>query len=45
MALLEDAEIDYELIEPDTTLMGYDANVFSYWDKETTRTLCRWQGV
>ena len=24
MALLEDAEMDYELIEPDTSLMGYD---------------------
>tara|TARA_B100000085_G_scaffold169092_2_gene153906 strand:- start:2462 stop:2788 length:327 start_codon:yes stop_codon:yes gene_type:complete len=39
MALLEDAEIDYELIEPDTTLMGYDV-MFSVTGTKKPPVLC-----
>ncbi len=39
MALLEDAEIDYELIEPDTTLMGYDV-MFSVTGSKKPPVLC-----
>lgn len=39
MSMLEEAEIDYELIEPDTTLMGYDV-MFSVTGTKRTPVLC-----
>lgn len=39
MALLEDAEMDYELIEPDTTLMGYNV-MFSVTGTKKPPVLC-----
>ena len=39
MALLEESEIDYELIEPDSTLMGYEV-MFSVTGTKRTPVLC-----
>ena len=39
MALLEQAEIDYELIEPDASLMGYQV-MFSVTGTRRTPVLC-----
>ena len=39
MSLLEDAEIDYELIEPDTTLMGCEV-MFSVTGTKKPPVLC-----
>ena len=39
MSMLEEAEMDYELIEPDATLMGYEV-MFSVTGTEKTPVLC-----
>jgi hypothetical protein len=39
MSLLEESDTDYELIEPDTTLMGYEV-MFSVTGSKKTPVLC-----
>ena len=39
MSMLEEADMDYELIEPDTTLMGYEV-MFSVTGSKKTPILC-----
>ena len=39
MSMLEEADMDYELIEPDTSLMGYEV-MFSVTGSKKTPSLC-----
>ena len=39
MSMLEEAKIDYELIEPDSSLMGYQV-MFSVTGSKKTPVLC-----